>query len=510
MDELLIPISSSFVKRRLKLQEDRGSGESKLFIGSQKNELEYDSFFNNFSSENEYIFEKENIINYLKYAKMEYIAQKCNKYKNIDIEFYNKKYKLVSEKSDEIQFVLNNFKDGSRYYVRSSDSSKSIFDEIFREIALPKITNVLILRKQNKYIFNLELNYDEICKRNSKENSIKDSIDINLEKPHQRIFFGAPGTGKSYKLNNEANEYFKDNYERVTFHPNYMYSNFIGVFKPFPVKIENEEGNIKENITYKYVPGILLKMILKSLINPSENYLLIIEEINRANVYSIFGEFFQLLDRDENGDSQYHINISEDIKLYIQERLEDCEEHIKIKVITEIGENYDKLILPKNLYIWATMNSADQGVMPLDTAFKRRWEFEYIGINEGEDEISNKYIFKISKDGKCTYWNEFRREVNNILSECRIPEDKLMGPYFIPKHILEKSDVDELTQIIFNKVLMYLYEDIGRAHRNQIFNQEYSKTFSSLRDIFNEDIALVFKKSLNLSEADYKDDIEYK
>ena len=284
----------------------------------------------------------------------------------------------------------------------------------------------------------IDFNEVDIINEETLEN---EEIKISINKPYQRIFFGAPGTGKSHRLNEEANEYFGDNYERVTFHPNYMYSNFIGVFKPFPVKAND---NISDIITYKYVPGILLKMILRALKNPAKNYLLIIEEINRANVSAVFGEFFQLLDRNKNGDSQYHINITEDIKLYIQEELQNCEPDIKDIIIPIIGETYDKLILPKNLYIWATMNSADQGVMPLDTAFKRRWEFEYIGIDEGEDEISDKYYFKISQNGTTTSWNSFRKEVNNILSKCRVPEDKLMGPYFISKHILEESNIDEL------------------------------------------------------------------
>lgn len=152
------------------------------------------------------------------------------------------------------------------------------------------------------------------------------------------------------------------------------------------------------------------------------------------------------------------------------------------------------------------MNSADQGVMPLDTAFKRRWEFEYIGIDEGENKISDKYYFKISQDGTTTTsWNNFRKEVNDILSKCRVPEDKLMGPYFISKHILEESNIDELTQIISNKVLIYLYEDVCRAHRNQIFKQEYSKTFSSLREAFSIDINLIFVNKLNLVKKSIND-----
>lgn len=368
------------------------------------------------------------------------------------------------------------------------------------------VTKELTLSVKTKEIDN---NNIDIIKEEILEN--KDSKS-SINKPHQRIFFGAPGTGKSHKLNKEAEYYFENDFERVTFHANYMYSNFIGVFKPFPVKIEDNVGNIVQNITYKYVPGILLKMILKALKEPNKPYLLIIEEINRANVSAVFGEFFQLLDRDKEGNSEYHINISEDIRIYIQEEIQNCtDEQIK-RIKEKMGENYDKIIIPKNLYIWATMNSADQGVMPLDTAFKRRWDFEYIDIDNGIDDKFKNYKFEISKDGNIVNWNDFRVFVNDILSECRVPEDKLIGPYFIPKHILEKQDFKELSEIIANKVLMYLYDDVGRAHRNEIFKQENTKTFSSLRKAFNENALSIFNKKFEnnifkqeLNEEDLKE-----
>ena len=308
--------------------------------------------------------------------------------------------------------------------------------------------------------------------------------------PHQRIYFGAPGTGKSYLLNEEAKN-LVDKYERVTFHPNYMYGNFIGTFKPFPKKIDN-----KEEITYKYVPGVLLRLLIEALKNPEGKYMLVIEEINRANTAGVFGDFFQLLDRNEKGESQYPISTSEELREYLREEFGE-ENTIKAK----LGNNYEKIYLPTNLYIWATMNSSDQGIMPLDTAFKRRWNFKYIGIDEGEEEIKNKYHFKVAE--KRYLWNEFRKKLNEeLLKNCNVPEDKLLGPYFIDKATLDSSSEEELMEVIKDKVLMYLYEDIGKMYRNILFSNEV-KSYSSLCIIFSENINKAFKG------IEFKDNLTY-
>ncbi|CEQ11096.1 ATPase [[Clostridium] sordellii] len=338
------------------------------------------------------------------------------------------------------------------------------------------------------------------------------SSDFKFELPHQRIFFGAPGTGKSYLLNKEAKENFGDNFERVTFHPNYMYGNFIGTFKPFPVKIKGENGsyydefgNVKENITYKYVPGVLMRILIKSLLNPHKNYLLIIEEINRANVAAVFGDFFQLLDRNLNGESEYSITTSEEVRVYLQDQLElaHIDEYTRNFIYSKLGKDFSKLILPSNLYIWATMNSADQGVMPMDTAFKRRWEFKYIGVDEATKNTSDfdRYTMKISNDS-IVKWNDFRTEVNNILIDCRVPEDKLIGPYFISKSTLECGDVDKITSVVKNKVLMYLYEDAGKAYRNNLFVAEKAKTYSTLCDNFDDNGVGIFNKTFDIESIE--------
>lgn len=335
-------------------------------------------------------------------------------------------------------------------------------------------------------------------------NDPKNAIQIN--KPHQRIFFGAPGTGKSYELNKEAKEYFGNDYERVTFHPNYMYGNFVGAYKPFPKVLKNidgsikkdDDGNIQETITYEYIPGVLMKQLVKAYKNPDKNYLLLIEEINRANVAAVFGDMFQLLDRDGSGESEYFIAASKELQEYLKKELNGCELSEDIK--EKLESDFSRLYLPNNLYIWATMNSADQGVMPMDTAFKRRWEFRYLGINDAADankEDFDKYKFKINST-EVVKWDEFRRAVNKKLSALNIPEDKLIGPYFISKSILEETNLDRLTETIKNKVLMYLYEDAAKAFRSSLFADGKYSTYSQACNYFDENALSLFKGNINI------------
>lgn len=323
-----------------------------------------------------------------------------------------------------------------------------------------------------------------------------------ISKPHQRIFFGAPGTGKSYLLNKEAEEYFGDNYERVTFHPNYFYSHFVGSYKPFPkiLKLKDgsvkkdEDGNIQESITYKYVEGVLLRVLLKAFKNPSENYLLIIEEINRADVAAVFGDMFQLLDRDKNGRSEYSVATSKEMQEFLKFELDGCSDDIK----RQFGNEYERISFPNNFYIWATMNSADQGVMPLDTAFKRRWNFEYMDINSSaNNEGFKEYCFK-SRDGYKVRWDDFRTALNEKLLESEIPEDKLLGPYFVSKSVLEMEDINERTKIIKDKVLMYLYEDVVKTCRNMVFNE--TKSYSDVCNKFDENVLELFNLNRKITE----------
>lgn len=311
-----------------------------------------------------------------------------------------------------------------------------------------------------------------------------------IEKPHNRIAYGAPGTGKSYHLNQDAKLFREENMERVTFHPSYSYAHFFGCYKPI------SEG---ENIKYQFVPGPFIRIWKKAMLNKNINYLLLIEEINRADVAAVFGDVFQLLDR-KDGVSIYPINMSEDLKKYLE----------------GTGLSTDKMVIPSNMYIWATMNSADQGVYPMDTAFKRRWNFEYTSLDD-EDTISkldSRNIIFRCKEATAGYsvqsftWDGVRRSINKFLSEKNINEDKLMGPFFLDGEIVGKNeninttDEDYAAKFIKafkNKVLMYLFDDAGRSKRNDLFKgaSPNHNRYSAICNQFDIKGMLIFHEDIN-------------
>lgn len=312
-----------------------------------------------------------------------------------------------------------------------------------------------------------------------------------------RILFGAPGTGKSFTLNKEKDTLLADGgeYERVTFHPDYSYANFVGTYKPVPCTDNN--GN--DAITYSYVPGPFMRTYVKALLNSRTDapkpFLLIIEEINRANVAAVFGDVFQLLDRGDDEVSEYAIQASEDIKKYLAGELGG------------VPNDYDEIRIPDNMFIWATMNSADQGVFPMDTAFKRRWDFTYLGIDDSEAGIMGKMVvLGKGEHRKVVEWNELRKAINEELLTYKVNEDKLMGPYFISKKMLPEGDTIDpttFTRVFKNKVIMYLFDDAAKQKRITLFGgcaekdkNQYSKictAFDTLGvDIFCDSISSRF------------------
>ena len=364
---------------------------------------------------------------------------------------------------------------------------------------------VLDIDKENK-ILKLDIRFNGVSKSvdsrelDAEEDNINDEyefdndFEINIEYPHNRIVFGAPGTGKSNRLENDKVA-FRENFERVTFHPNYSYAQFVGTYKPVPEKEIGEGGKEIKSITYKYVPGPFMRTYVKAIKSTKENnpkpYLLLIEEINRANVAAVFGDVFQLLDR-QDGQSEYEIETSEDMRAYLAEKLEGDE------------SEYERIRIPKNMYIWATMNSADQGVFPMDTAFKRRWNFEYIGINENSEGIKD-IIVKLGKDNHDVYWNDLRMAINNKLSNvCKVNEDKLLGPYFLSKDVITTSensnyvkDNKAFIESFKSKIIMYLYEDAAKQYKQKLFEgcDDYSK-YSSVCKAFEEKGELIFGEDI--------------
>lgn len=318
----------------------------------------------------------------------------------------------------------------------------------------------------------------------SQENSyipIVFNTSISSKYERNRIVFGAPGTGKSYELKEDCEKLLKNtngSYERVTFHPDYSYSQFVGTYKPVM--------GADEKIRYDFVPGPFMRVYVEALKSGrTENpqpHLLLIEEINRAKVAAVFGDVFQLLDRDDDGVSEYEIQASEDIRKYLAKQLGGN------------PDNYQKIRIPNNMFIWSTMNSADQGVFPMDTAFKRRWNFEYLGINENEEKISGIGKIELAGSDEPVEWNILRRAINAKMSseQFKINEDKLMGPFFLSKKIIASDengmiiDTDKFVAAFKSKVIMYLYEDAVKQGKHRFFDGCDNSKYSSVCDAFDE------------------------
>lgn len=363
--------------------------------------------------------------------------------------------------------------------------------------------------KDKVFDYQPEVSSDAINRENPKKKGIRFKTGYKSPYPHNRIVFGAPGTGKSYTINQERKDLLgtenEKDYERVTFHPDYSYANFVGTYKP--VSCKGIDG--KETITYKYVPGPFMRIYVEALKNSRTEhikpYLLIIEEINRANVAAVFGDVFQLLDRDENAVSEYPIQASEDIKKYLADELEIS------------TEDCSKIRIPDNMFIWATMNSADQGVFPMDTAFKRRWDFTYLGIDDAEGKMSvdiknRTFIFGEGEDARIVTWNDIRKAINDELSSenYNINEDKLLGPYFMSKTVLEGSE-DYFIKMFKNKVLMYLFDDAVKQKKNTFFGkckeEKKSVRYSEICDAFDEKGVFIFPDNIS-SQFSIKPSVE--
>ena len=343
------------------------------------------------------------------------------------------------------------------------------------------------LKKLNNHFYkestNTVVKFDHVVEQN---NVFNDSIGFN------KIFYGIPGCGKSYKIDamlNHKPEFVDEAIKnkivkkadesdiiRTTFYLDYSNSDFIGQIYPCVEKVEvnNEDGPVdyKSIVTYKRIPGPFTKALLRAyqhLIDEDNSQVyLIIEEINRGNAAAIFGDTFQLLDR-KNGDSEYPIN-NEFIESYLRENLENIE---------NLPSNYnlERIMIPHNLTIFATMNTSDQNVFPLDTAFKRRWNRERI-TNDWENVGHIKEMYVPYTD---ITWETFAKTINeemisqSIKKDAPISEDKQMGAYFANEDMLtdgpmEKDDV-KLSNFE-NNILDYLYNDVTKFDHSILFEKQ--------------------------------------
>jgi type II restriction-modification system restriction subunit len=289
----------------------------------------------------------------------------------------------------------------------------------------------------------------------------------------QQIFYGAPGTGKSNTIKRNVDNENKICF-RTTFHPDSDYATFVGAYKPSmkPTGTALASGEKEEVITYKFVPQAFTKAYAAAW-NTTEDVFLVIEEINRGNCAQIFGDLFQLLDR-KGGKSEYPIEADTDLANYLQEALAKSPR-------TDIPQDIksgERLMLPQNLYIWATMNTSDQSLFPIDSAFKRRWDWVYIPIKPHAEE---NYKIKIGNE---TYdWWGFLQKMNSVIDDTTHSEDKKLGYFFVNT---ESKTV--CAEKFVSKVLFYLWNDVFKNYGfdHSIFTDNLGVKFT-FSDFFNED-----------------------
>lgn len=569
MNEITFSIANSYVKPELKEVGQTGKGEAKIFLSTvnKDKEIEYEEFFNKFDKDNKYYLRKENLLNYLKEVKLEYVLYFDN-HNGIDEKYYKDMVQKIENENDQIIINIKRFGSDSnnRYYIKPD---KNV---LIRQIAIPSITCGRITKKNNEFCIELflcpenkadpneNIRKEEFRKFliNNKEkeysnntadkykgrlgvsqfintakelgykgrtrlynileveewNKIKKDIEslpkfnevdkkqrgelsaalnayteylkyransLELE-AHNIVFNGAPGTGKSYSIDQIVKFYYpecKDDTHkdseyvfRTTLHEEFMYSDFVGQILP---KVSGE------SVTYEFVPGIFSQALKKANEDKTKKVFLILEELSRANVAAVFGDIFQLLDRDKDGESEYKISQS-DVALYLSNK------DISTLTPNEKDElSKIKIYIPSNLYIYCTANLSDQNVFVMDTAFKRRFEWKYITTQPEFNEKNGEYYNnpEIVIDGEHVQWCEFYQKLNSFITDkLYLPEDKQIGQFFIKfdKPLRNKS-------LIQNKLLQYLWEDIHKPTSDgevKLFKSDI-KSFSKLYEKYGKD-----------------------
>lgn len=371
--------------------------------------------------------------------------------------------------TDKVRVYLNNFTD-----LIINDDAMSV-NQHLSDCSMPEIYPEITIESAEDYFkyFSVEL-----------PDSVEDSPSI--EYPFQQIFYGAPGTGKSHSINEETKD---EDVIRTTFHPDTDYSTFVGAYKPTTKEVELrdlsghkvvENGEIvkEDRIIYEFVAQSFLQAYVsawKKYADANEGepqkQFLVIEEINRGNCAQIFGDLFQLLDRNDYGFSDYPIKADADMKRQLQKAFAGLviAQKDKINAMYEGKDivsqvlNGDILLLPNNLYIWATMNTSDQSLFPIDSAFKRRWDWTYMPISNAEKD----WIIEV--DGSKYDWWQFLEKINEKIGSITNSEDKKLGYFFC-----KAQDGVILAKTFVGKVIFYLWNDVFKDYEfgDAIFNDE--------------------------------------
>ena len=314
--------------------------------------------------------------------------------------------------------------------------------------------------------------------------------------PRQQIFYGAPGTGKSFTINQEIKG---EDVIRTTFHPDSDYSSFVGAYKPttreitmrdlsgHPV-VEHGQTLTEEKIVYEFVPQAFLQAYIAAWEkyaacdegNPQRQFL-VIEEINRGNCAQIFGDLFQLLDRKDDGTSCYSIRADKDLADYLQHALSGDAKR---------GIEEGNLCLPSNLQIIATMNTSDQSLFPMDSAFKRRWDWEYIPIDYSDEVKSGEFMITIN--GKNYKWVTFLEAVNRHIRDLTHSEDKQMGNFFIKNSIEKEAFKSKVMAYLWHEVCKDEYGTQGNFFRSYEEEKKDMKEFS-FNELYEKDDDLLLQ-----------------
>ena len=409
--------------------------------------------------------------------------------------------------TDKVRVYLNNFTD-----LIISDDAMSV-NQHLSDCSMPEIYPEITIESAEDYFkyFSVEL-----------PDSVEDSPSI--EYPFQQIFYGAPGTGKSHTINEETKD---EDVIRTTFHPDTDYSTFVGAYKPTTKEVELrdlsghkvvENGEIVKE--YRIIYEFVAQSFLQAYVSAWKKYadanegepqkqFLVIEEINRGNCAQIFGDLFQLLDRNDYGFSDYPIKADADMKRQLQKAFAGLviAQKDKINAMYEGKDivsqvlNGDILLLPNNLYIWATMNTSDQSLFPIDSAFKRRWDWTYMPISNAEKD----WIIEV--DGSKYDWWQFLEKINGKIGSTTNSEDKKLGYFFC-----KAQDGVISAKTFVGKVIFYLWNDVFKDYEfgDTIFNDEdgsklsFDKFYTSegtKSEIVEEKVEL-FLKNLGIAPLD--------
>lgn len=325
-------------------------------------------------------------------------------------------------------------------------------------------------------------NFVQLFKSTIQEVSVERAnrnITLDNHRALQCIYYGAPGTGKSHEIKEKTKG---KEVIRTTFHPDSDYSTFVGAYKPTTIEVpmrdvtgkiivENGEQVTENRIVYEFVEQAFLQAYIKAWHlyaktedgKKTEEVYLIIEEINRGNCAQIFGDLFQLLDRRDDGISEYPIVADKDLRKQLAKAFADMSSlnipsicDMDAVVVAEKIKKGEILLLPNNLYILATMNTSDQSLFPIDSAFKRRWDWKYIPISDAK----KNYVIEV--DGDQYDWWSFLEIINGIIEDITRSEDKKLG-YFFAK----ANDGRITTDTFVNKVVFYLWNDVFKDNESE-------------------------------------------